>query len=193
MKQRFSSITPATWITISRFLLTPFVLLPLLFNRRGGGLITLVLLTLAVLTDAVDGYVARRFNQVSDLGKFLDPLADKLLALSSLLVLSFRGRAPLAAVLIIVFRELLISAWRWRALQQGMSFSASTSAKIKTDCQWLGIALLLISPHVSGSDIVQGLGELALNIGACLALYSIMDYLPIRRAMKRKEKFRIHP
>lgn len=185
MKEQFKGITPATWITISRFVLTPFVLLPLLMGSKNGELITLVLLILAALTDAIDGYVARHFNQVSDLGKFLDPLADKLLALSVILVLVVQGIAPLIAFLILLGREVIVAVWRWLALREGISFSASVAAKIKTDCQWVGISLLLIHNHLPWPDLVSGFGEFILYMAACMALYSILDYLPIRRALGR--------
>jgi CDP-diacylglycerol--glycerol-3-phosphate 3-phosphatidyltransferase len=186
MKKKLPAITPATWITISRFFLTPFVLLPLLTGQEDGELITLVLLILAALTDAVDGFVARRFNQVSDLGKFLDPLADKVLALSVILLLVFQKIAPLLAFLILLVREIIIAAWRWWALRKGLSFSASVAAKIKTDCQWVGISLLLIHRYLPWPDLILGAGEFILYLAACMALYSVIDYLPVRRALDRE-------
>lgn len=166
--------------------MVPMVLLPLLLDVENGELITFTLFIVAVFTDSIDGYVARRFNQVSDLGKFLDPLADKLLVLSILFILVTRELAPVTAAMIIIAREVVVISWRWRALRQGKSFSASVAAKIKTDCQWIGIALLLLFPHLPEPDFFQGLGDFFLYLAAAMAIYSSLEYLPSRRSLERK-------
>lgn len=178
----FKAITPASWITIGRFFLVPLVLASLFSGREDSRIIAFVFFLAAALSDSLDGYVARRFNQVSALGKFLDPLADKLLITATLLVLLFRGLAPIPAVVIIILRELVVTIWRWRALRCGASFSASLAAKLKTDCQLTGTALLLIFPYLSRPETARLLGTGALYLGALLALYSALDYLPHRRA-----------
>lgn len=96
----------------------------------------------AALTDWLDGYVARRFNQVSDLGKFLDPLVDKLLVIAALLVLVAWGTVPAWGVFLIVARELVIAGWR---VNQSSISGANRWGKLKTVTQIVAIALL-ISP-----------------------------------------------
>jgi CDP-diacylglycerol---glycerol-3-phosphate 3-phosphatidyltransferase len=189
MNGSFNAITPASWITISRFFLVPLVLLPLLTGGEDGEILAFILFLVAALSDSLDGFVARRFNQVSALGKFLDPLADKLLISSLLLVLVFRGLAPIPATGIIILRELVVVVWRWRALRQGYSFSASVAAKIKTDSQLAGIALLLIFPYLPGSGLVYTLVVVAIHLGALMAIYSALDYLPLRRSGSGQTRF----
>jgi len=181
--RRARAVTPASWITIGRFLLVPLVLAALFSSRQNSRIVACALFLAAALSDSLDGYVARRFHQVSDLGKFLDPIADKLLISSTLLVLVFRGQAPLLAAVVIVLRELVVTVWRWRALRGGHSFSASVAAKIKTDSQVVGIALLLAFPYLPWPESARMLGVGALYLGALLAVYSALDYLPYRYAI----------
>lgn len=186
MNSTLPRITLATWITLIRFLFIPLVLTALIVEHPEGNRIAFFLFLLAMLSDSIDGFVARRFNQVSDLGKFLDPLADKLLVLPTLMVLSLRGLAPLLPSLIILARELTVIVWRWRALRQGRSFSASVAAKIKTDCLTAGVALLLIFPYSPWPVSARALGEAALYCGALMAVYSALDYIPLRRSNQKK-------
>ena len=178
----FQTITLASWITISRLFLIPLVLLPLLSGDEDRKIIAFIFFLVAALSDSLDGYVARRFNQVSALGKFLDPLVDKLLISSILLVLVIRGLAPLLPSVIIILRELVVTVWRWRALLKNVSFSASISAKIKIDCQLAGIALLLIFPYLPRPELARMLGVSAIHFGALMAIYSALGYLPYCRA-----------
>lgn len=182
MVRRFQALTPASWITISRLFLVPLVLLPLLSDQGDGKIIAFIFFLAAALSDSLDGYVARRFNQVSALGKFLDPLVDKLLICSTLLVLVVRGLAPVWPAAIIILRELVVTVWRWRALLKNMSFSASVAAKIKIDCQLAGIALLLVFPYLPRPELARILGVSAIHFGALMAIYSALGYLPHRRA-----------
>lgn len=182
MYKYFQTITLASWITISRLFLIPLVLLPLLSGDEDRKIIAFIFFLVAALSDSLDGYVARRFNQVSALGKFLDPLVDKLLISSILLVLIIRGLAPLLPSVIIILREFVVIVWRWRALLKNMSFSASTAAKIKIDCQLAGIALLLVFPHLPWPELARILGVSAIHFGALMAIYSALGYLPYCRA-----------
>lgn len=182
MYRHFQAITPASWITISRLLLIPLALFPLLSGHKDGKIIAFIFFLAAALSDSLDGYVARRFNHVSALGKFLDPLVDKLLISSMLLVLVGRGLAPVLPSVIIILRELVVTVWRWRALLNKMSFSASVAAKIKMDCQLAGIALLLIYSYLPRPELIRILGVSAIYFGALMAIYSALGYLPHRRA-----------
>ncbi len=106
-------ITIPTWVTLSRLVAIPVILVALSghsdeFSRR----VALVAFLVAALTDWLDGYLARRLNQVSDLGKFLDPLVDKLLILAPMLILVQLGQVPAWGVFLIVGRELAITGWR---------------------------------------------------------------------------------
>ncbi|NCJ06920.1 CDP-diacylglycerol--glycerol-3-phosphate 3-phosphatidyltransferase [Synechococcales cyanobacterium C] len=139
-------MTLATWITVSRLLAIP-VLLLWLHTEPGTTLpsdllrwSSVVIFLVAAGTDWVDGYVARRFDQVSDLGKFLDPLVDKLLVLAPLLSLIAWGVIPAWSVFLILLRELAIAGWR---VQQTQISGANLWGKAKTVTQISAIALLM--------------------------------------------------
>jgi CDP-diacylglycerol---glycerol-3-phosphate 3-phosphatidyltransferase len=101
-----------TWITVSRLIGVPFLLYFLHQPTSQSRWISLVIFLLAAGTDWLDGYLARRLNQVTDLGKFLDPLVDKLLVLAPLLMLIELGQIPAWGVFLILGRELAIAGWR---------------------------------------------------------------------------------
>jgi CDP-diacylglycerol---glycerol-3-phosphate 3-phosphatidyltransferase len=134
-------VTFATWITLSRLLAVPILLYGLQGNPtdqfRWG---CLGVFLVASLTDWLDGYWARRFNQVTDLGKFLDPLVDKLLVLAPLLALVDLGQIPGWSVFVILARELAIAGWR---VNQTQISGANLWGKAKTVTQILAIALLI--------------------------------------------------
>jgi CDP-diacylglycerol---glycerol-3-phosphate 3-phosphatidyltransferase len=106
-------ITIPTWVTLSRLVAIPVILIALGgHSDELSRWVALVAFLVAALTDWLDGYLARRLNQVSDLGKFLDPLVDKLLILAPMLILVQLGQVPAWGVFLIVARELAITGWR---------------------------------------------------------------------------------
>jgi CDP-diacylglycerol---glycerol-3-phosphate 3-phosphatidyltransferase len=106
-------ITIPTWVTLSRLVAVPVILVTLSWHSDGfSRWVALIAFLVAALTDWLDGYLARRLNQVSDLGKFLDPLVDKLLILAPMLILVQLGQVPAWGVFLIVARELVITGWR---------------------------------------------------------------------------------
>lgn len=133
-------MTLATWITLTRLLGIPIILYtlhqPTVFSQWLGCGVFLV----AASTDWLDGYVARRWNQVTDLGKVLDPLVDKLLVIAPLLSLLALGRVPVIGVFLIIARELTIAGWR---VNQRTVSGANLWGKLKTVVQILAIALLI--------------------------------------------------
>jgi CDP-diacylglycerol--glycerol-3-phosphate 3-phosphatidyltransferase len=132
-----------TWITLSRLLGVPIVLVLLAQPGDRAAWIALATFLLAAGTDWLDGYLARRLNQVTDLGKFLDPLVDKLLVLAPLLALIELGRVPAWGVFLIVARELAIAGWR---VNQTEIPGANQWGKLKTVTQIGAIALLIAPP-----------------------------------------------
>jgi CDP-diacylglycerol---glycerol-3-phosphate 3-phosphatidyltransferase len=137
-----------TWITVSRLLGVPFLLV--LLHQPTGKMrwIAAVLFLIAAGTDWLDGYLARRLNQVTDLGKFLDPLVDKLLVLAPLLMLIELGQVPAWGVFLILARELAIAGWR---VSQPKVSGANIWGKLKTVTQIAAIALLIAPPTASGA------------------------------------------
>ena len=133
---------------------------------------------LASVTDWLDGWLARRLNQMSAFGAFLDPVADKLMVAAALIVLVDLQRAGVAASLIIIGREIAISALReWMAKEgQAKSVAVSYIGKLKTTAQMIAITLLLYHDPL-GSLQTQWLGRWLLDIAAFLTLWSMVHYL----------------
>jgi CDP-diacylglycerol---glycerol-3-phosphate 3-phosphatidyltransferase len=131
-----------TWITVSRLLGVPFLLYFLHHPTEQTRWISLIIFLLAAGTDWLDGYLARRLNQVTDLGKFLDPLVDKLLVLAPLLMLIETRQVPAWGVFLILGRELAIAGWR---VNQTQISGANIWGKLKTVSQ-IGAIALLIAP-----------------------------------------------
>lgn len=134
-----------TWITLSRLLAVPALLWLLLVPTATSRWIALVIFLIAAGTDWLDGYLARRLNQVTDLGKFLDPLVDKLLVLAPLMSLVELQQVPAWGVFLILARELTIAGWRVNPSFQTQISGANIWGKLKTVTQIAAIALL-ISP-----------------------------------------------
>jgi CDP-diacylglycerol--glycerol-3-phosphate 3-phosphatidyltransferase len=129
-----------TWITFSRLLGVPLLLYLLYQPTEQTRWISVVIFLIAAGTDWLDGYLARRLNQVTDLGKFLDPLVDKLLVLAPLLALIELGQVPAWGVFLILARELTVAGWR---VSQTTISGANIWGKLKTVSQIVAIALLI--------------------------------------------------
>ena len=132
-------------LTILRVIMIPFFVFFMLADMGNAGKYTaLVLFIAASLTDTLDGYLARKYNQVTNFGKFMDPLADKLLVCSALICLMDVGKLPSWAVIVIISREFIISGFRLVASDNGIVIAASWWGKIKTVTQMAMIILLLL-------------------------------------------------
>ncbi len=149
-------------------------------------LIATALFALASVTDWLDGWLARKLNQTSAFGAFLDPVADKLMVAAALIVLVDLDRAGIAASLIIIGREIAISALREWMAKEGKSGSVAVSfvGKMKTAFQMISILLLLFHDPLFGLNS-QWLGRWLLDIAAFLTLWSMLHYLRMAwQAMK---------
>jgi len=133
-------MTTATKITLARIALIPVFMVLLLL---GYNWIALAVFVIASLTDFVDGYIARHYNQTSDLGKFLDPLADKLLVTAAMLIFVQWGRIPAWAVMIVLAREFAVSGLRMVAATGGKVLAAGFSGKVKTFATMVGLCLMI--------------------------------------------------
>ena len=133
-----------TWITFSRLLGVPIVLIALLDPTDYRRWLSVVVFVVFAGTDWLDGYLARKLDQVTDLGKFLDPLVDKLLVMAPLMALVEMGEIPAWGVFLILARELTISGWRVNpSFQKGAVPGAGIWGKVKTVVQIVAIAILL--------------------------------------------------
>ncbi len=163
-----------TWITVSRLLGVPLLLLLLQAPTAAQRWWAVGIFVVAASTDWLDGYLARRLNQVTDLGKFLDPLVDKLLVLAPLLMLVGLGQVPAWGVFLIVAREITISGWRVNpAMQGGAVPGANLWGKAKTVVQ-IGAIALLIAPLPPAWDTPA---QILFWIAVALTLASGLVYL----------------
>jgi len=163
-------MTLPNWITFSRLLGIPFLLYGLENTTSQSRWVCLIIFLIASLTDWLDGYLARKLNQISDLGKFLDPLVDKLLILAPLLVLVELGKVPAWGVFLILGRDLAIAGWR---VNQVQVTGANIWGKLKTVSQIIAVSLL-IAPLPSNGEI---LGLIAFWVAVALTLLSGIIYL----------------
>jgi len=125
---------------------------------------------LASLTDLLDGYLARKLNLITTYGKFMDPLADKILVVSALILLVEAALVPAWIVAIIVAREFMVSGLRMMLSDKGIVHSAQLAGKIKAAVTMIAIVLLFITP-------LQEIGLILIYVAAMLTLWSGMDYL----------------
>jgi CDP-diacylglycerol--glycerol-3-phosphate 3-phosphatidyltransferase len=131
-------------LTMGRIGAIPLVLWLIWQDTRQSNFWAMVVYSLAAVTDFIDGYLARRMGLISVLGKFLDPLADKLIVLATLVLMVEQGRAPAWAVIIIAARELSVSALRTIAMSEGVVIAASRGGKDKTAVQMVAVLTLIL-------------------------------------------------
>ncbi|MCL2587897.1 MAG: CDP-diacylglycerol--glycerol-3-phosphate 3-phosphatidyltransferase [Oscillospiraceae bacterium] len=167
-------MTTASKITVARILLIPIFMAAAL---NGYELAALLLFVLAGGTDWLDGYIARKYDQISNFGKFMDPLADKLLVTAALLLFVQWGRMPAWVLMVILTREFVVSGLRMMAAASGTVIAAGWSGKVKTVVTFLGIILMLTTFH--DRVIVGGLTVDALAVWTILVttVYSGLEYL----------------
>lgn len=163
-------------LTILRVLLIPFFVFFLLVPAAGdySKYIALAIFIIASLTDLADGKIARRYNLVTNFGKFMDPLADKLLVCSALICFVEMGLIPSWIVIIIISREFIISGFRLIASDNGVVIAASYWGKFKTTSQMIMIVLLIAQIPLQFFDILE---EVFIYIALILTVVSLIDYL----------------
>lgn len=142
-------MTTASKITLVRVVMIPVFMALLLM---GWNIPALIVFIVASCTDFVDGYIARHYNQVSDFGKFLDPLADKLLVISCMVIFIQWGRMPAWAVMIVLTREFAVTGLRLVAVENGRVIAAAWLGKIKTASTMVGLCLMLL---FTGSPVLD--------------------------------------
>ena len=156
-------------LTIFRMILiVPFVLLLL----YGWDFAALAIFIVASLTDLIDGKIARKYNLVTNFGKFMDPLADKLLVCAALIALVELGRIPSWVVIIIISREFIISGFRLIASDNGVVIAASYWGKFKTTFQMVMVCLM-----IANLSQLQLVTEIIMWVALVLTVVSLVDYL----------------
>ena len=134
----------ANKLTMLRVLMIPAFMVVLYLGFPGANYVALVIFALASITDWLDGYIARRYNQTTDFGKFMDPLADKCLVTAAMLWFVEVGQMPAWALLTVIVREFAISGLRMNAATSGRVIAAGWSGKVKTAATMVCIILMLL-------------------------------------------------
>ena len=163
--------TTANKITIFRIILIPVFLVLAYMGQMGWALAVYII---ACLSDMADGYIARHYNQISNFGKFMDPLADKVLVLAAMCFFIENGQMSGWAVVIVLFREFAISGLRLIAVEQQRVIAAAWSGKIKTACTMVGLCVMLFTSHPLVNQIVTWVIVLT-------TLYSGIEYFYVNR------------
>ena len=144
-------MTTASKITLSRVLMIPAYMVTMYLSRGEAGLwmyLSLAIFVVASLTDFVDGYIARHYHQVTDFGKFLDPLADKLLVIAAMCMFCQWGVFPAWALMIVLTREFAVTGLRLIAVQKGTVIAAGWSGKVKTASTMVGLCVMMALPGI---------------------------------------------
>ncbi len=162
-------------LTTLRVIMIPFFVVFMLADMgRTGDYIALALFCLASLTDFFDGYLARKNHLVTNFGKFMDPLADKLLVGSAAICLIEMGRIPAWVVVILISREFIISGFRLIAADNGVVIAASMWGKFKTVCQMFMTIALILHLDTPAWAIVE---QLLIWGSVILTVVSLVDYI----------------
>ena len=164
-------------LTLLRVCMIPLFMIFALIENTPCQLIAVLVFLAASLTDYLDGYIARKCNLVTDFGKFMDPIADKMLTHTAFIMLCAMGRLNVVACIIFVAREFVVSGLRLCAVEQGHVIAAGMSGKIKTVLQMILVLWLTVMLPV---PFIGGLLTLA---AAALTLYSMVEYVWQNRAV----------
>ena len=166
-------MTTASKITLVRVAMIPAYLVTMYLSGGEAGLwmwISLGIFIVASLTDFIDGHIARKYNQVSDFGKFLDPLADKLLTIAAMAVYCEWGIFPAWALMIVLTREFAVSGLRMVAGPKGKVIAAGKSGKFKTASTMVGLCAMMALP---GIDV---LNTIVIAMIVITTVYSGVEY-----------------
>lgn len=196
----------ANKLTIFRMILVPIMMVMPLFNIQGEILgisityiIVDVIFILASITDKLDGYIARSRNQITTFGKFLDPIADKILVIVAMLMLVANNKLPYWIPAIVIIREFAVSSYRLVAVQKdGNVIAASIWGKLKTVTQMVGIALAFLDKNSFGSFLTQNLTgfdyvlniivTITISVSVIATVISGIDYLKGSRELFKGSK-----
>lgn len=171
----------ANKITMFRILLLPIFVLSYYYDQ--SGISSLAIFLLGSFSDFLDGYVARKYDMITDFGKFIDPIADKILVLSAFIMFIERGFVEPWVVIVVLFRELLISGFRMLAAKKNISIAADIFGKLKTTTQFFSVIFFFLTIILINRNMYI-IGKVLLYISVALTVLSMINYL-----YKNKEVF----
>lgn len=162
-------------LTILRVVLIPFFVFFLYTDKPVTNFAAAIIFVFASLTDYVDGYLARKYKIVTDFGKILDPIADKILVASSMIVLVEVGRLAGWIVILMLARDFAIGALRNYAASRGVVIAAGFSGKLKTVLQMVGLTLLILNERIFGINTFI-IGTVIIYMALVVSIYSCIIY-----------------
>lgn len=185
-------------LTIFRIILVPIMAIIPFFNFDIKWIVIDIIFILASTTDKLDGYIARSKNQITTFGKFLDPIADKILVLAAMLILVEDNRLPAIIPIIVLFREFIVSGYRLVAVEKGGKvIAASVWGKLKTVTQMLALILAFVDQNGFAQCFVGGLTGFAwwynfittilMSVSVVAAVLSGIDYIAKGKDLFKEE------
>ena len=185
-------------LTIFRIILVPIMAIIPFFNFDIKWIVIDIIFILASITDKLDGYIARSKNQITTFGKFLDPIADKILVLAAMLILVEDNRLPAIIPIIVLFREFIVSGYRLVAVEKGGKvIAASVWGKLKTVTQMLALILAFVDQNGFAQCFVGGLTGFAwwynfittilMSLSVIAAVLSGIDYIAKGKDLFKEE------
>lgn len=174
-------------LTLFRVILIPFFVFFLLapYFERYGNYIAVAIFIVASITDFLDGKIARKYHLVTNFGKFMDPLADKLLVSSALICLVALNKIPAWIVIVIIAREFIISGFRLVAADNGVVIAASYWGKFKTAFQMVTVIVLIL--NIPG-EVFAVIGTVLIYISLVLTVISLIDYIAKNKDVLKDQK-----
>lgn len=175
MSNRREILNLPNTITLARISVVPFLFFLLMSPGPFWSLVLAALFVLASITDFLDGFIARKYNLITTMGKFLDPLADKLIVNTAMILMIPIGRIDAWIVVMIIMRDLIVDGIRSIASSEGIYIQASVLGKQKTLAQIIAVTALMIHYPFFGLD-AHFVGTVVLYVALLLTIYSGLDY-----------------
>ena len=165
----------ANKLTMLRVVMIPVLLIALYSGIDFSGYVALAVFALACITDFIDGYIARHYNQITNFGKFMDPLADKVLVVAAMCYFVESGQMPGWALAVVLLREFAVSGMRMVAVEQGRVIAAAWSGKVKTASTMicLCIMMLLVELEFTGARVIN---VVCIAVIVITTVYSGVEY-----------------
>lgn len=166
-------------LTLLRVCMIPLFVILALIETTATQILAVIVFLLACFTDYLDGSIARSCNMVTDFGKFMDPIADKLLVMSAIVILVSQNRMPAWVCIVMLAREFIISGFRLVAAGKGTVIAAGMTGKAKTVTQMVAIVMLFLfsSVHGGGHGFFYVLSNIVLYASAILSIASCVEYI----------------
>ncbi len=176
MKKKSNKLNLPTILTLVRIILVIPLFILIFFECLPAKIITIICFIVASITDFVDGKLARKNKQVTDLGAFLDPLADKMLINLTLLALCYQNLVPIWIFAIIIVRDFAVDGIRMMAAKKGITISASYTGKLKTTVQMIALSLVLLN-KIFVNDVFGIINLVLLGAMLLLTVISGLEYI----------------